>query len=371
MVTESKGADSTQMSLVTRVRDAIKHAGINHSEIARRIGLDASKLSKSLTGTRKFRVEEISRIAELTEVSTDWITTGRTAGPPRRGRTTSTPGNVHVGSTHIDASLNGTDIPSIPGQSVSGDTSAADPTQEWMSKGTRNRVRIISAAWELYADLGIDKVRTEDVARAADMTTSAVNYHFRTKDQLLQAALRYSLDIIAETRHLNDDADPLAVLRHFARLHAGVDTKIRRVWSIWLQCWARAVTDENARANLTAVYGEWLDMITTVIDSGQRSGVIRTGDTTLMVKSLSIFIDGLGVARSTEHMPITDDEALMMLEHYLSAHIITDAEALQMLDDYLSEHIAATGRDQVLAAADSHGNQTLDRPVPHPQEEGT
>ncbi|MGC3022594.1 TetR family transcriptional regulator C-terminal domain-containing protein [Brevibacterium sp. FAM 24630] len=355
MVTESKGAGSTQTSLVARVRDAIKNAGINHSEVARRIGLDASKLSKSLAGTRKFRVEEISRIAELTEVSTDWITTGRTAGPPRRGRTPTAPGNVHIGSAPIEASTDGTDIPTVPGQTDNGHTPAVDPTQEWMSKGTRNRVRIIAAAWELYADLGIDKVRTEDVARTAGLTTSAVNYHFRTKDQLLQAALRYSLDIIAETRQLNDGADPLAVLRHFARLHAGVDAKIRRVWSIWLQCWARAVTDENARANLTAVYGEWLDMITTVIDSGQRSGVIRTGDTSLMVKSLSIFIDGLGVARSTEHMPITDDEALMMLEHYLSAHILTDtasdgaarnAAATDDTRNPQSERVATAGRPE-------------------------
>jgi AcrR family transcriptional regulator len=43
--------------------------------------------------------------------------------------------------------------------------SGRHPTPGWMSKGTRNRVKIIAAAWELYADLGIDKVRTEDVAR--------------------------------------------------------------------------------------------------------------------------------------------------------------------------------------------------------------
>ncbi|MFP3472132.1 TetR family transcriptional regulator C-terminal domain-containing protein, partial [Micrococcus sp. SIMBA_144] len=72
------------------------------------------------------------------------------------------------------------------------------------------------------------------------------------------------------------------------------------MWSIWLQCWARAATDESARANLTAVYGEWMDMITTVIDGGQRMGTIREGNIPLMVKSLSIFIDGLGVARTTE-----------------------------------------------------------------------
>lgn len=310
MVTTSDGAESAEATLVTRVRTAINDAGINHSEVARQIGIDASKLSKSLAGTRKFRVEEISLIAELTGVTTDWLTTGSSARPPRRRMVADLP------VPPSDAPEDPSDGPPLP----------ATLATEWMSKGTRNRLRIIAAAWRLYADRGIDKVRTEDVADAAGVSASAVNYHFRTKDQLLQAALRHSLDIIAQTRHLNDPADPAAVLRHFARLHAGVDRKIRRVWSIWLQCWARAATDEGARANLTAVYGEWLDMITSVVESGQRSGAIRTGDTSLMVKALAIFIDGLGVARTTEHMPITDDEALAMLENYLVAHVLADGD---------------------------------------------
>ena len=343
VVTTGNGADSTETTLVSRVRTAIKGAGINHSEVARHIGLDASKLSKSLAGTRKFRVEEISLIAELTEVTTDWLTTGRTTRPPRR-------------SIVADLPV----VPADPGEDhTAGPVPAAETTPqtsvpEWMSKGTRNRLKIIAAAWRLYADLGIDKVRTEDVADAAGVTASAVNYHFRTKGQLLQSALRHSLDVIAETRHLNDSSDPIGVLRHFARIHAGVDQKIRRVWSIWLQCWARAATDESARANLTAVYGEWMDMITTVIDRGQRSGRIRSGDTALMVKSLSIFIDGLGVARTTEHMPITDDEALTMLENYLAAHVLSD--------DTRSFGSPIPKSDRVASGS---------RPEPTSQEEGT
>lgn len=340
VVMESEGVDSTQESLATRVRDAIQSAGIKHSEVARQVGLDASKLSKSLAGTRKFRVEEISLIAELTEVTTDWLTTGRTERPPRRS---------------IAA-----DLPAVPDDQrddhTAGPTQTAEATQqtsvpEWMSKGTRNRLKIIVAAWRLYADLGIDKVRTEDVADAAGVTASAVIYHFRTKDQLLQSALRHSLDVIAETRHLNDSSDPIGVLRHFARIHAGIDQKIRRVWSIWLQCWARAATDQAARTNLTAVYGEWLTMLAAIIDSGQRAGTIRTGDTSLMVKALAIFIDGLGVARCTEQSPITDDEALTMLENYLSAHILTGSEPTEAdpTDDTRhpkSDRVAAAGRPE-------------------------
>ncbi|WP_227492675.1 TetR family transcriptional regulator C-terminal domain-containing protein [Brevibacterium sp. CFH 10365] len=341
MVTTGKGADSTETSLVSRVRTAIKDAGINHSEVARQIELDASKLSKSLATTRKFRVEEISRIAELTGVTTDWLTTGKTVRPPRRKIGIDVPADTAAPTSdtqEVAAAHNG--------GADGGAANGSAPAHEWMSKGTRNRLKIIAATWRLYADLGIDKVRTEDVADAAGVTTSAVNYHFRTKDQLLQSALRHSLDVIAETRHLNDSADPVGVLRHFARIHAGVDPKIRRVWSIWLQCWARAATDESARANLTAVYGEWMDMITTIIDSGQRTGAIRTGNTALMVKSLSIFIDGLGVARTTEHMPITDEEALTMLENYLAAHVLIGDAFTDDTRTPKSDRVAAAGRPE-------------------------
>ncbi|MBX4378415.1 hypothetical protein K4H02_25480, partial [Mycobacterium tuberculosis] len=83
--------------------------------------------------------------------------------------------------------------------------------------------------------------------------------------------------------------------------------------------WARAVVDERSRLNLTAVYGEWLELITGVVVAGQRSGQIRAGNTDLMVKSLSTFIDGLGIARSARQMTISDDDALHLSEEFLYA----------------------------------------------------
>src|SRR5699024_7201935 len=138
------------------------------------------------------------------------------------------------------------------------------------------------------------------------------------------AALRYSLEVIGRTRELNEPADPVSVLRRFARMHAGVDVRIRPVWSVWIQTCARASTDEDARNNLARAYGEWLGMVTGVVLAGTREGTIRTVYTALLVRSLSIFIDGVGAARSTGQMPLTDAEALAMLEDFLSAHVLTD-----------------------------------------------
>ena len=337
VVETSNGADSIQLPLATRVRDAIRTAGINHREVARNIGIEPSQLSKSLAGTRKFRVEEISRIADLTNVTTDWLTAGRTAEQPRRRIVPSSP--VHTEPL-------GSAGPA--GSSRDGST----PTHaEWVSKGKRNRQRIIAAAWELYADRGIDNVRTEDVAQACELSASAVNYHFRTKAQLLQATLRHTLEILSTTRGLIDPDDPLITLRQFAMVHAGVDVKIRRVWSIWVQSWSRAAVDAHARANLNDVYADWFDMFASVILAGQQTGTIRAGDTVLMAKSLSVFIDGLGVARSTGQMSITD------------------GEALQMLDDFLHAHIRAVAPDRTVAAQGQQDALTPKRPSP--QGEGT
>ncbi|MCT1550814.1 TetR family transcriptional regulator [Brevibacterium casei] len=324
MLGGKEAADGDQAGLGTRVRAAIRRAGINHSEVARSIGLEPSKLSKSLAGTRKFRVEEITRIAEITDVTTDWLTRGQGEGPPRR-TITSVPADsvTPVGSGSEPTLSAGARDHASPANVGIGPTAVGDDADEtWMSKGTRNRRRIVEVAWELYADRGIESVRVHDIAEASGLSVSAINYHFRTKTQLLEAALRYSLEIIATARDLLEPDDPVEVLRRFARVHAGVDPTVRRVWSIWIQSWARAVVDERSRLNLTAVYGEWLELVTGVIVAGQRTGQMRAGNTDLMVKSLSTFIDGLGIARSARQMTISDDDARLMIESFLAAHIL-------------------------------------------------
>lgn len=316
-----EAANGDRAGLGTRVRAAISRAGINHSEVARSIGLEPSKLSKSLAGTRKFRIEEITRIAELTDVTTDWLTrgSGRIPGRTLPRRTISAVSSAHM--------ISDGELPAGAGGAA--DTPCRADNGEWMSKGTRNRRRIVAAAWELYADRGIDAVRVHDIAEASGLSASAITYHFRTKTQLLEAALRYSLEIIATARDLLEPDDPVDVLRRFARVHAGVDPSVRRVWSIWIQSWARAVVDEQSRLNLTAVYSEWLDLITGVIVAGQRSGRVRAGDTDLMVKTLSTFIDGLGIARSARQMTVSDDDAALMIEAFLDAHILAPADSAE------------------------------------------
>lgn len=71
-----------------RVRDLIQGSGLSQRDFALRIGLDDSKLSKSLGGTRRFSSLDLARIAELCEVTVDWLITGEEPPLALAARTT-------------------------------------------------------------------------------------------------------------------------------------------------------------------------------------------------------------------------------------------------------------------------------------------
>jgi Zn-dependent peptidase ImmA (M78 family)/transcriptional regulator with XRE-family HTH domain len=59
-----------------RVRHLISESGLTQRDFALRIGLDDSKLSKSLSGSRRFSSLDLARIADLSQVTVDWLITG-------------------------------------------------------------------------------------------------------------------------------------------------------------------------------------------------------------------------------------------------------------------------------------------------------
>ncbi|MDN5789408.1 MAG: XRE family transcriptional regulator [Micrococcales bacterium] len=59
-----------------RIRDLIADSGLAQGDFAIAVGLDPSKMSKSLAGTRRFSSLDLARIAEHAKVTVDWLMTG-------------------------------------------------------------------------------------------------------------------------------------------------------------------------------------------------------------------------------------------------------------------------------------------------------
>jgi AcrR family transcriptional regulator len=71
-----------------------------------------------------------------------------------------------------------------------------------MPEATSTRDLLLDAAARLYAERGIGNVSIAEVVRAADQrNTSAVHYHFGSRDEVLRALLARHVPAIAERRH--------------------------------------------------------------------------------------------------------------------------------------------------------------------------
>ena len=76
------------------------------------------------------------------------------------------------------------------------------------------RERLASAAAEVFHRQGVERTTLSDIAQAADVPLGNVYYYFKTKDQLVEAALGAHRDRLAEiTGRLDQLPDPAARLK--------------------------------------------------------------------------------------------------------------------------------------------------------------
>lgn len=161
----------------TAARDAMTAAGLRHADVATHLGIDASKLSKSLSGVRRFGADELERLAEITGVAVDSL------------RPLSTPATGHA-------------------------PSAARPREaEWAAR----RRAIASAAWPLFTSHGYQAVKVADIAREPGVSSSAVHYYFNSKHAIFLATLDLCSEQAAERREaVASISDPAQRLVRFA-----------------------------------------------------------------------------------------------------------------------------------------------------------
>ncbi|WP_322999119.1 TetR/AcrR family transcriptional regulator [Castellaniella sp.] len=69
-----------------------------------------------------------------------------------------------------------------------------------ISRSTLTRDAILDAAEHLFAEQGHDKTSMRQITKAAEVNLSAVNYHFGSKDALIEAVFQRRLDALNDER---------------------------------------------------------------------------------------------------------------------------------------------------------------------------
>ncbi|MDS1270441.1 TetR family transcriptional regulator C-terminal domain-containing protein [Lipingzhangella sp. LS1_29] len=268
--------DTAMDEVRSRVRDIIRRSGWSQRAFSAEIGMEPTKLSKALTGTRRFTAQELIAIAETAGVTVHWL-------------------------------LNGTDDATTVAASPRTDPrerarrhTVASPapglTPDAGPEHSRKR-QIIDAAWTLIAERGYHAVRVADIAAVCGTSTATVHYHFPTLRDLLVEAQRSSVKqaFDRQVAVLHSIEDLHARLLRLIELQLPHPGKLRMEWSIWLQVWTSATLDPEMQELHTESYRRWHETMQQTLVEGQRSGVFGDFDTEEMTKRLTSLIDGLGI----------------------------------------------------------------------------
>lgn len=92
--------------------------------------------------------------------------------------------------------------------------------------GESTRKRILDAALQLFGEKGFHHATHAEVCERADANIAAINYHFRTKDQLYRDVCEYAIASMAERYPPGGTIPPDATPE--TRLHAHIEAVILR-----------------------------------------------------------------------------------------------------------------------------------------------
>ncbi|WP_051061767.1 TetR/AcrR family transcriptional regulator [Nocardiopsis chromatogenes] len=281
-----------------RVRDVIRRSGRPQREFAADMGLEASKLSKSLSGTRRFTAEELVRIADAAGVTVNWLLHGEDAAD----------GGVSAAPRLAVA----TEPPPDAGRDVRA------------AREQGRRRQITDAAWRLIAERGYHSVRTADIAAECGVSSAAIHYHFPTLRELLDETLRSSVKqaFDRQVAALHGTEDARERLRRLIELQLPSPGHLAREWSIWMQVWTESALDPRMRELHADSYQRWHDTIARTLRDGAASGAFRADlDPEAMTVRLTALIDGLGIQVLTGRPGRTVERMRATLHDFVTTQI--------------------------------------------------
>jgi AcrR family transcriptional regulator len=161
------------------------------------------------------------------------------------------------------------------------------------------REQMLRAALEVIIERGYAETRIADVAERTGTSPALVIYYFKTRDQLLTEAIRYSDDAWYAEYLRRMEEIPTAGGR-LAQLIAmnclpGTDPEPGAYWTLWLDLWAFSPRSPGVAAVRQKSDERWRDAIRSIVLAGQEAGEFAPVDADDFTITLASLLDGLAI----------------------------------------------------------------------------
>lgn len=146
-----------------------------------------------------------------------------------------------------------------------------------LSRGLRNRQKIVAAAEQLFYQKGYNATSFSDIARAADVPRGNFYYYFRSKDEILRSVIEQRMNQLREMlQHWDrDESDPKARLLRFVAMLAGEERAVLQygcpLGSLNAELGKTQRELQIEAASLLDVLAQWLERQMSELGLGERS----------------------------------------------------------------------------------------------------
>ena len=136
---------------------------------------------------------------------------------------------------------------------------------------------ILAAARHALAERGFEATRIADIARGAGVSTGTVHYYFKTKDDVLLAALRWANE--APYRRLEtaleEEGEPVSQLAMLIDVAVPYPGWLREQYLLWIELVSRVLRGPELRPDSRKVGVRWRRYFREVIEEGERTGAFH------------------------------------------------------------------------------------------------
>jgi len=194
----------------------------------------------------------------------------------------------------------------------------------------QRREQILQAALEVIVERGYAETRIADVAERAGTSPALVIYYFKTRDQLLTEAIRYSEDLwyatgTARLESITTAAGQLTEMIAMTLLpppaQPDTDPAPRSEWLLWLDLWALSPRNSGVAAVRRKFDERWRQAIKAIVLAGQEAGEFTATDADEFAVTLSALLDGLAVQIALEDPDVPPARAYDLAMRYAAGQL--------------------------------------------------
>ena len=190
-------------------------------------------------------------------------------------------------------------------------------TAEAQGTAGLRREQMLRAALEVISERGYPDTRIADVAERIGISPALVIYYFKTKDQLLTEAIRYSEDTWYADSQRRMSSLPTAAAR-LEEIVAMSCLPEADPWSLWLDFWAQAARNPEVASVRQKTDERWREMITSLVLAGQEAGEFADLDAADFSVTLSALLDGLAIQIALEDRVVDPVGAFELSMHFVA-----------------------------------------------------